>query len=80
VIEESRLTPFNRPLVENESVSVPESDRLLGRVTAGYRQRNRVKRFSSGSKPFRRIATRYEKYARTFLGMVPFTAALLDAR
>ena len=45
-----------------------------------YRQRNRVERFFNRLKHFRRIATRYEKYARTFLAMVHLTAAFLHAR
>lgn len=42
-----------------------------------YRERNRVERFFNRLKQFRRIATRYEKYACTFLAMVHLTAAFL---
>ena len=42
-----------------------------------YRQRNRVERFFNRIKHFRRIATRYEKYACTFLAMVHLAAAFL---
>ena len=45
-----------------------------------YRERNRVERFFNRLKHFRRIATRYEKYACTFLAMVHLTAAFLCAR
>jgi putative transposase len=45
-----------------------------------YRQRNRVERFFNRIKHFRRIATRYEKYACTFLAMVHLTAAFLYLR
>jgi putative transposase len=45
-----------------------------------YRQRNRVERFFNRLKHFRRIATRYEKYACTFLAMVHLTAAFLYIR
>jgi len=42
-----------------------------------YRWRNRVERFVSRLKQYRRIATRYDKTARNFLGFVQL-AALLD--
>ena len=45
-----------------------------------YRQRNRVERFFNRFKHFRRIGTRYEKYACTFLAMVHLTAAFLYLR
>ena len=45
-----------------------------------YRQRNRVERFFNRIKHFRRIATRYEKYACTYLAMVHLTAAFLYLR
>jgi putative transposase len=45
-----------------------------------YRQRNRVERFFNRIKHFRRIATRYEKYAHTFLAMIHLTAAFLYLR
>lgn len=37
---------------------------------AKYRDRNLVERFWAKAKPYRRVATRYEKTARNFLGMV----------
>ena len=45
-----------------------------------YRDRNKVERFFSRLKQFRRLATRYEKTASSFLGMVHFVAALLWLR
>lgn len=45
-----------------------------------YRQRNRVERYFNRIKHFRRIATRYEKYACTFLAMIHLTAAFLYLR
>ena len=45
-----------------------------------YWQRNRVERFFDRIKHFRRIATRYEKYAHTFLAMIHLTAAFLYRR
>ncbi len=42
-----------------------------------YRDRNKVEHFSSRLKQFRRLATRYNKTASSFLGMVHFVSALL---
>lgn len=39
-----------------------------------YRERNKVERCVNQFKQFRRVATRYEKTARNFLGMVLFVA------
>jgi transposase len=39
-----------------------------------YRCRNRVERFMSRIKHFRRVATRYEKTARNFLGFIQLAA------
>ena len=46
-------------------------------LRAQYRQRNRVERFVNRLKHYRRVATRYDKTARNFLGFVQL-AALLD--
>lgn len=43
---------------------------------ARYRLRNRVERFFGRLKDFRRLATRYEKTAASYLGFVHFFAAL----
>jgi len=48
--------------------------RLIDRLR--YRQRNHVERFFGRLKDFRRLATRYEKTAASFLGFVHFFAAL----
>ncbi|MBO2012986.1 transposase [Siccationidurans soli] len=45
-----------------------------------YQDRNKVERFFSRLKQFRRRATRYEKTASSFLGMVHFVLALLWLR
>lgn len=45
-----------------------------------YQERNRVERFFNRMKHFRRIATRYEKYACTFLAMIHLTAAFIIIR
>jgi transposase len=39
-----------------------------------YRRRNHVERFVNRIKHFRRVATRYEKTARNFLGFVQLAA------
>jgi transposase len=45
-----------------------------------YRERNRVERLVSKLKQFRRIATRYEKLAITYLAMIHITSALIICR
>jgi transposase len=45
-----------------------------------YRQRNRVERFLSKLKQFRRVATRYDKLDVMFLGFIHLTAALISIR
>jgi transposase len=45
-----------------------------------YKQRNRVERYFNKLKQFRRIATRYEKHAFTFLAMVHIISAFISAR
>ena len=45
-----------------------------------YRERNRVERLVSKLKQFRRIATRYDKLARTFLAMIHIVSALIICR
>lgn len=45
-----------------------------------YRERNRVERLISKLKQFRRVATRYEKLAVTFLAFVQITASLIMCR
>ena len=45
-----------------------------------YRGRNRIERFFNKLKQFRRIATRYDKLAKTFLAAVLLVSAFLIAR
>ena len=45
-----------------------------------YRDRNKVERFFGRLKQFRRLATRYDKTASSFLGMLHFVSALLWLR
>jgi len=42
-----------------------------------YRGRNRIERFFNKLKQFRRLATRYDKLARTFLAALHLVAAFL---
>ena len=42
-----------------------------------YRGRNRIERFFNKLKPFRRLATRYDKLAKTFLASLCLVAAFL---
>lgn len=42
-----------------------------------YKERNRVERFFSRIKQYRRIATRYDKLAATFMGFVTLASIML---
>ena len=42
-----------------------------------YRERNLVERFWSKAKPYRRVATRYEKTARNFLAFVHVASIMI---
>ena len=42
-----------------------------------YKERNRIERFFGRLKQFRRIATRYDKLASTFMGFVKLAAVML---
>jgi transposase len=44
---------------------------------AAYRERNRVERLINRLKQFRRVATRYEKLAASYLAMVTIAAVLM---
>ena len=59
-----------------EVVIPSKKTRLLPRTI----DRNKVERFFSRLKQFRRLATRYNKTAPSFLGMLHFVAALLWLR
>ena len=45
-----------------------------------YRERNRIERFFNKLKQFRRLATRYDKLAKTFFAAVQLVAAFLIAK
>jgi transposase len=55
-----------------EAVIPPRANRVDQRVIDPhvYRERNVVERFWAQAKQFRRVATRYEKKAKNFLGFV----------
>ena len=57
----------------------PRSNRTAPREydAVVYKERNKVERCINRLKQFRRVATRYEKTARNFLGMVLFAAITL---
>lgn len=65
-----------------EAVIPPISTRSkkLHYDAALYRERNRVERFFNKLKQFRRIATRYDKLAKTFFAAVHLVAAFIIAR
>jgi putative transposase len=65
-----------------QAVIPSKKNRLIQRVIDRnlYRDRNKVERFFSRLKQFRRLATRYDKTASSFLGMVHFVSALLWLR
>ena len=65
------------------AVVIPsKNNRLVQRVIDRnlYRDRNNVAHFFSRLKQFRRLATRYDKTACSFLGMLHFVSALLWLR
>ena len=45
-----------------------------------YKLRNVIERFFHRLKQYRRVATRYDKYARRYLGFVHFAAILMTAK
>ena len=54
------------------------NERRTGRFDrAAYRERNRVERLINRLKQFRRVATRYEKLAVSYLAMVTIAAVLM---
>jgi transposase len=59
-----------------EAVIPPKKNRVEPRDydEVVYKERNKVERCINGLKQFRRVATRYEKTARNFLGVVLFAA------
>ena len=68
-------------IVANLGVALSSLERPVLLIDGNlYRDRNKVERFFSRLKQFRRLATRYEKTASSFLGMVHFVSALLWLR
>ncbi len=56
----------------------PSNQKRRGRFNRGlYRERNRVERLINRLKQYRRIATRYEKYAVNYLAMLMIGAIRL---
>lgn len=72
LIEEQGATP-NIPAKSNRKMEAVLQQKV-------YRQRNRIERFFSKLKHFRRIATRYDKLADNFLAMVQLTSMRLWLR
>jgi transposase len=60
-----------------EAVIPPRSNRKVQRDydKERYKDRNLAERFWSKVKPFRRVATRYEKTARNFLAFIPVASS-----
>ncbi len=65
-----------------QAVIPSKKNRVVQRVIDRnlYRDRNKVERYFSRLKQFRRLATRYDKTASSFLGMLHFVSALLWLR
>lgn len=66
------------PMRDNEHVN--DRDRWGQFDKAAYRRRNVVERGIGRLKEFRRVATRYDKLAEAFLGMVNVAAIVLYLR
>lgn len=64
------------------AVIPPKRDRTRQRHydTDLYRQRNRIERFFSKLKHFRRVATRYDKLLTNFMGFVKLAAIAIWLR
>lgn len=77
------MAPVERIKARGAEAHIPtQRDRKVQRsVDRGiYRQRNLVERYFNKMKHFRRIATRYEKLAVTFLSAVALASARLWTR
>jgi transposase len=57
--------------------SIPTRSRKLPYDKELYRSRNRIERFFNKLKQFRRIATRYDKLAKTFFAALHLVAAFI---
>ena len=75
---------FRAEIVDQGSVPVirPRKNRLEERPYDKdlYKLRNVIERFFHRLKQYRRVATRYDKYARRYLGFVYFAAILITAK
>ena len=75
---------FRAEIVDQGSVPVirPRKNRLQERPYDKdlYKLRNVIERFFHRLKQYRRVATRYDKYARRYLGFVYFAAILITAK
>ena len=75
---------FRADIVDQGSVPVirPRKNRLEDRPYDKdlYKLRNVIERFFHRLKQYRRVATRYDKYARRYLGFVYFAAILITAK
>lgn len=76
VIRDALLDEGMRPVIPSRRNTVDPA--RLNRKA--YRERNRVERLISKLKQFRRVATRYDKLAVTFLAFVHITSALIMCR
>jgi putative transposase len=65
-----------------ETVIPPKKNRKVLRTYDEYvyKERNQVERFINLMKQYRRVATRYEKTARNFLGFIHVAASLVLLR
>ena len=65
-----------------EAVIPPKKNRTAPRPydTDRYKDRNLVERFWGRAKQYRRVATRYEKTARNFLGFVHLASIMILVR
>ena len=75
---------FRAEIIDQGSVPVirPRKNRLEDRPYDEdlYKLRNVIERFFHRLKQYRRVATRYDKYARRYLGFVYFAAILITAK
>lgn len=75
---------FRAEIIDQGSVPVirPRKNRLEDRPYDEdlYKRRNVIERFFHRLKQYRRVATRYDKYACRYLGFVYFAAILITAK
>ena len=64
------------------AVIKPRKNRVADRLydKEAYKRRNVIERFFHRLKQYRRVATRYDKYADRYLGFVYFAALLITAK